>query len=61
MKNFRGETGIRVSLSAFAAIEQLDGDKRTVLYRVVQEALANVARHAQASQAEKLETDGLFA
>jgi signal transduction histidine kinase len=52
MKHFRAETGIRVSLSAFAAIEQLDGDKRTVLYRVVQEALANVARHAQASQAE---------
>src|SRR5208337_553627 len=52
MKNFRAETGIRVSLSAFAAVEQLDGDKRTVLYRVAQEALTNVARHAQASQVE---------
>jgi PAS domain S-box-containing protein len=52
MKNFKAETGIRVSLSAFAAVEQLHGDKRTVLYRVAQEALTNVARHAQASQVE---------
>jgi PAS domain S-box-containing protein len=52
MKHFRAETGIRVSLSAFAAVEQLHGDKRTVLYRVAQEALTNVARHAQASQVE---------
>jgi len=36
MKHFREETGIRVNLSAFAAIEQVDGDKRTVLYRVAQ-------------------------
>ena len=52
MKHFRAETGIRVSLSAFAAVEQLHGDKRTVLYRVAQEALTNVARHARASQVE---------
>jgi signal transduction histidine kinase len=52
MKHFRAETGIRVSLSAFAAVEQVNGDKRTVLYRVAQEALANVARHAQTSQVE---------
>jgi signal transduction histidine kinase len=30
----------------------VNGDKRTVLYRVAQEALTNVARHAQASHAE---------
>jgi PAS domain S-box-containing protein len=52
MKHFRAETGIRVSLSAFAAVEQLHGDQRTVLYRVAQEALTNVARHARASQVE---------
>src|SRR5688572_28387526 len=52
MKGFRAETGISVSLSAFAAIEQVNGDKRTVLYRVAQEALTNIARHAQASHAE---------
>jgi len=52
MKNFTAETGIRVSLSALAALEEVKGDNRTVLYRVAQEALTNVARHAQASQAE---------
>jgi PAS domain S-box-containing protein len=52
MKHFRAETGLQVSLSAFAAVEQLDGDKRTVLYRVAQEALTNVARHAHARRAE---------
>jgi signal transduction histidine kinase len=52
MKSFRKQTGIRVSLAAFAEVEQVNGDKRTVLYRVAQEALTNVARHAQASQAE---------
>ena len=30
----------------------MNGDKRTVLYRVAQEALTNVARHAQASAAK---------
>ncbi len=52
MKHFRAETGIRVSLSAFPAVEQVNGDKRTVLYRVAQEALTNIARHAQASRAD---------
>jgi signal transduction histidine kinase len=52
MKGFKEETGIHVSLSAFAAVEKVNGDKRTVLYRVAQEALNNVARHAQASRVE---------
>ena len=52
MKGFRAETGIQVSLSAFAELEQVNEDKRTVLYRVAQEALTNVARHAQASQVQ---------
>src|SRR6266542_4802747 len=52
MKNFREETGIRVSLLAFAAVEHVSSDKRTVLYRVAQEALTNIARHAEASRAE---------
>ena len=52
MKGIREQTGMRVSLSAFGAVEKINGDKRTVLYRVAQEALNNAARHAQASQAE---------
>jgi signal transduction histidine kinase len=52
MKGFKKQTGIRVSLSAFAAVEQVNGDKRIVFYRVAQEALTNVARHAQASRVE---------
>jgi signal transduction histidine kinase len=52
MKTFREETGIRVSLSAFAGVEQINGDHRTVFYRIAQEALNNVARHAEASQVE---------
>jgi signal transduction histidine kinase len=35
-----------------ADVEKVSGDKRTVLYRVAQEALANVARHAHATHAE---------
>ena len=49
MKNFTERTGIHIRFTVFAEIEQLDSVKRTVLYRVAQEALTNVARHAQAS------------
>jgi signal transduction histidine kinase len=52
MKNFTERTGVRVSLTAFARVERLDTAKRTVLYRVAQEALNNVARHARASRVE---------
>ena len=52
MTRFMKETGIRLSLTAFAEVEKLSSAKRTALYRVAQEALANVARHAQASKVE---------
>ena len=52
MKSFNKRTGVRTSLTAFAAVEQLDTAKRTVLFRVAQEALNNVARHAHASRVE---------
>lgn len=52
MKDFGKRTGIRINFTSMTAdkIEQLDSLKRTVLYRVAQEALTNVAKHAQASR-----------
>lgn len=52
MKSFTTQTGVRVHFSASAAVEELDVVRRTVLFRVAQEALTNVARHAEASRAE---------
>ena len=52
MNEFTKRTGVRAHLTVFAAIEQLNIAKRTVLYRVAHEALNNVASHAQASRVE---------
>lgn len=52
MKSFTKETGIRVSLTAFAGLEALNSVKRTVLFRIAQEALTNVVRHAKASRVD---------
>ena len=48
MKGFTKRTHIRVRFTAFAGVEQLNSAKRTVFYRVAQEALTNVAKHAAA-------------
>jgi signal transduction histidine kinase len=50
MRDFTKRTGIRVQFTTFAGVEQLSSARRTVLYRVVQSALTNVAQHAHASQ-----------
>jgi signal transduction histidine kinase len=50
LKKFTKETGVRASLTTFEGIEKLSNAKRTVIYRVVQEALTNVGRHAHASR-----------
>jgi signal transduction histidine kinase len=52
MKHFTERTGVRTHLKAYAAVEQVDTAKRTVLFRVAQESLTNVARHAQATRAD---------
>ncbi len=52
VKSFSQRTHIRIRLRVFAGVEQLDPAKRTMLYRVAQEALTNVGRHAHASQVE---------
>ena len=41
---------LKIHLIAFAGVEALASAKRTVLFRVAQEALTNVARHANATQ-----------
>ncbi len=52
MKEFMERTGIRTSLVMFAGIEKLPAAVKTVLFRVTQEALTNVAKHAKASEVE---------
>ncbi len=54
MKDFTRQTGLPIRFTSFTPgrTELLDGAKRTVLYRIAQEALINVARHAQASLVE---------
>lgn len=42
----------KIHLTAFRGVEKLDPDRRTVLFRVAQEALTNVARHARATGVE---------
>lgn len=50
LKDFTTRTGVRAHLTAFAGVEQLENARRTVFFRVAQEALTNVARHAKASE-----------
>ena len=50
IKSFKRDAGIRVTLAADRDVEELNGAKRTALYRVAQEALTNVVRHAKADR-----------
>lgn len=50
LKEFSRRSKARVQFTAAAVVEKLGSARRTVLYRVAQSALANVAQHAQASQ-----------
>lgn len=52
LKEFMEDTGVRVSLKAFAGIEKSPEIIRTAFYRIAQEALSNVASHANASAVE---------
>jgi PAS domain S-box-containing protein len=48
LKKFMADTGIRSDLTVFAGLDKLNLTQLTVLYRITQEALTNVARHAKA-------------
>ena len=48
-KNLAAQKKMVVKLTAFRAVDAVDGAERTVLFRVAQEALTNVARHAHAT------------
>jgi PAS domain S-box-containing protein len=48
IRDLPGRKGLRIQFTAFAGIEALDNTRRTMLYRVAQEALTNVIRHARA-------------
>jgi signal transduction histidine kinase len=50
VQKFTDDTGIQVTLTAMLEVAELSSSERTVLYRVVQEALANVAQHARGSR-----------
>jgi len=49
LKGFSKKTTVEVQLTAFSGIESMSKDKLTMLYRVAQEALTNVDKHAKAS------------
>lgn len=52
IKQFSARTGLLIHLHVFEGVEKLNFAKRTVLYRVAQEALTNVCQHARASRVE---------
>jgi signal transduction histidine kinase len=52
VKHFSKQSRVHVRLTVYAAVERLDSVQRTVLYRIAQEALTNVARHARASRVD---------
>jgi signal transduction histidine kinase len=49
-KSLSARKKLKIQLTAFDGVEALGSAKRTVLFRVAQEALTNVARHAHATE-----------
>lgn len=52
LKSFHADSGIRANLTVFSGVEKLGDPILTALYRVLQEALSNVFRHANADKVE---------
>jgi signal transduction histidine kinase len=51
LKDYNGSAGLEVSIDIQGKARRLDSVIETVLFRVAQEALHNVVRHAQSRQA----------
>lgn len=63
VEQFRERTGLDVELALPVADIDLDASRSTALYRILQEALTNVVRHAAATRVEvslHVAADGLF-
>ena len=56
IETWEAGTGISVDLAAHLGSEELSGEAATALYRIVQEALANVVKHAAAQHVSILLT-----
>lgn len=52
IKEFSENTGIKVDLQLLTMNQRLTPELETVLYRVVQEALTNIARHSSADRSQ---------
>jgi signal transduction histidine kinase len=53
---FRDHTGLQVDLETQLGAERLPGEVETALYRIIQEALANIVKHANATRVSILLT-----
>ncbi len=50
MRRFEANTGIKAELSSAGELDSLPDDEEIAVFRVVQEALANIGRHAEAAR-----------
>lgn len=48
LKNFAKRTGLEVNFHGHPSVEKLNPNQKTALFRIAQESLTNVAKHAQA-------------
>jgi signal transduction histidine kinase len=49
-KNLKSKKKLNIQMSAFSGVEALNSEGRTVLFRIAQEALTNISRHAHATE-----------